>query len=314
MRGLAFVCALLGGAVTCAVACASFDSAGDTSDGGGDVDAGAACTPPACGGAGGRCGKIQACGLEFSCGDCAPPYGCVDGTCRCTAASTSELCSAAAATCGDVDDGCGQLETCGACEAGTTCQSLDAGLSCATGGCTPEPISTSCKDKCKKATNNCGTVVPCAGCAGNKLCAADGKANTCACPPRTSPIVQYYDANESHLCYTQATACPGARQGAIAKIYAAASDGLTLLYRCRLPLSPTASSFFLTTSASCEGLKGYLLEGAIGACTTSTACGATPLYRYYRPGGGGDFVVSLAPTSPLPGYVPFGIACNVWAP
>jgi hypothetical protein len=125
---------------------------------------------------------------------------------------------------------------------------------------------------------------------------------------------QFYDG--THLCYTQTTACPGVFQGTIAKLYGGVSDGLVLLYRCRHVISGSASAFFLTTSASCEGLgpQGFVLEGAIGTCATSPVCGAVPLYRYYRPDIG-DVLHSLSPTTPIPDYpAAIGIACYVWTP
>lgn len=299
MRGLATVvvsACLVGVAYVCA--CTSFGTDGAAVD----PDAGATCAPPACGGAGGRCGTVSACGLEFSCGDCAPPYTCTGGTCTCT--EPSGVCEAQAATCGEIDNGCGTGKSCGSCEAGTSCQTADGGLACASGTCAAESVAKTCSGKCIKGTNNCGSVVTCPECAGAKLCGADGKTNTCSCPARSVLLNQFTDG--SRFCYSTNAICIGNFQATIAKIYPTGTEGVVRLYRCHKGIS-----FLLTTDSKCNSLPGYLLDGAIGACAPAPACGALLLHRYYR-AGNEDFIHGFGPTPP--NYIPFGDVCYVWLP
>lgn len=306
MRGAAaLAAALVVIAASLPSACSTF-GVEEAPDGGA---ADAACAPPACGGAGGRCGKVDACGLTFSCGECAPPYACVGGTCQCVG---PDVCKEQSATCGSIDDGCNQSRSCGTCGAGMTCRSTDGGLACASGTCTAATQATTCKGKCNKATNNCGEVVTCGDCEPSALCGADGKANTCSCPPRTLPLNQFYDARYAHFCYSQDLSCPGTNSGAIGRLYSVASPGLLTLYRCKHIISATSSAFLLTTSTACEGLAGYFVEGSIGACAPRAVCGSLPLHRYYRPGNGGDWIHSFSATSPVAGYSPLGVACHAW--
>jgi hypothetical protein len=316
------VCAMLAFALATHAACSSFDTADDrvidSAEGGADSGDGGtaeaqACTPPSCGGPGGRCGLVKACDLEFSCGECAAPYACVEGSCRC--AGASDTCAKQSATCGELDDGCGTSANCGGCDAGTSCQRLDGGLACATGACVPEAPDITCKGKCNTATNNCGSSVKCSStCADSKLCGADGKASSCSCPPRQLPINQFYDSSTGKFCYSQALACPGvAFPGTIATTYAITTSELVALYRCRHVISTTASYYLLTTAPNCENPAAFYNEGVIGACAKTPLCGAVPLYRHFTSLNGGNLVHSFDPNPP-PNYAPLGMACYVWKP
>src|SRR4029079_18398273 len=122
---------------------------------------------------------------------------------------------------------------------------------------------------------------------------------------RPLPIIQYTDGL-GHFCVTQTNACPGGPQAVVAKLYACITEGLTPLYRCHKGLS-----FFLTISTVCEQVPGYTLEGAIGACATTAACGALPLNRFYNPPTE-SLVYGFGTTAP-PGFAAFGSACYAWA-
>jgi hypothetical protein len=295
----------------------------DAGGGGGDAQApadGAACMPPACGGAGGRCGKVDACGLTFSCGDCAPPYSCVAGTCQCEGDAS---CGARSAACGTFDDGCGTKFTCGTCDAGPAyCQEQGAGYICGSAPCVPNPKETTCSGKCMTVTDNCGQSVDCGTTCNStsppELCvaASQGAGASCSCPARQLPLDEFL-LNAKH-CYDAAmvsTECNG--QGAqIAKMYSAAYPGLVPLYRCTH--NPQNHTYLETTSATCEGSTEFMEAVQIGYCApaNATTCGAVPLYRYAANSAGGtgsDRVLTLAATAPF-GFAQASqvVVCNVW--
>jgi hypothetical protein len=312
LRGpVALVCALLAGLIIVS-ACSSFEGS-ETAEADAEAaaesstpdDAGV-CMPPSCGGPSGRCGNVSACGLEFSCGECAPPFACVGGSCTCTGGA--DVCNAQGASCGEVDNGCGSATSCGSCSGVDSCQTKDGGLACAPGPCIDDPTAKTCLGRCRQGTNNCGKVITCGSCPNAELCGAQGNVNQCGCPARPLPLNQFYDG-AGHFCYTQQASCPAnfGFTGAVARLYSGVTEGLVPLYRCR-----KGFSFMLSTFTSCEGVPGYVLEGPVGACATAPSCGAALLRRYYNPTTM-DFVHGLGTVAP-PGYSAFGTPCYAWAP
>jgi hypothetical protein len=302
---------------------------GTDAGGGGDAQSqadGAACMPPACGGAGGRCGSVDACGLTFSCGDCAPPFTCMGGTCQCEGDAS---CAARGATCGSFDDGCGTQFSCGQCDAGPSyCgQQGGGGFVCGSAPCVPNPQATTCSGKCSSVTNNCGQTVNCGtacnGTSPSQLCASapGGGTSTCSCPTRTSPLDEFV-TNGKH-CYDDtplATQCANgaASPSTIAHLYSAQYPGLVPLYRCH-HVAPQNGTYLVTTSSNCELAGTWAGATQIGYCAPANAstCGAVPLYRYTASAGGqggaDDHVLTTSATAPT-GYDQSTqvVVCAVW--
>lgn len=71
-------------------------------------------------------------------------------------------------------------------------------------------------------------------------------------------------------------------------LYGAMVPGTAPLYRC---YSPSQGRHLLTPDAACEGFNR---EGIIGYIGTSSACGATPLYRLHNPTNRDNFYTTSA--------------------
>jgi hypothetical protein len=304
--------ALAGVVAMCSPACAvvlGIDEPTDRVDA--SVDAAAPCTPPACGAPSGRCGPIDACGLHFDCGKCAPPFECVEGTCQCKNGAT---CGSLAATCGSFDDGCGTTVDCGGCDGGSCASTGDSGFACGASACTPVAASETCAGRCGKVPNNCAQTEACGPCQKKELCGGGGAVNKCGCPSRPLVVSQYrkFVDGKTYHCYSQGNGCAGwVYEGSMGRIYDTQWDSLLPLYRCQAVVSGLLVTF-LSTSTNCSGLGGFVNQGTIGFCSPKAVCGALPLHRYLNPQTG-DYAHGLGPAPG--GYTQFaGDACFVWLP
>ncbi len=299
--------ALLLIAVAAVVACSPFGGTdapapGDAATG----DAAATCVPPTCGGPSGRCGSVDACGLTFSCGDCAAPFACVNGTCTCAAPAK---CDTLGAACGTFSDGCGNTLECGGCDAGGSCQSTtDAGYACSSAPCIPNDTATTCKGHCQTVPNNCAKAVNCGvSCGGSQICGV-GAPTSCGCPPRTLGLFAFHatSGNGFH-CYGTITAqCPNDPvDGQVGTMHNQAYGSLVPLSRCH----GANDSFLLATTSNCNGVAGYTYEGVIGFCSPTPTCNSFPLVAYIS--GGGDLIY-LPAGSVVNGYTAVGTVCNIW--
>ncbi len=303
-RGLA----LLLIAVAAVVACAPFGgsdapTAGDAAVG--DAAA-AACVPPTCGGPSGRCGSVDACGLTFSCGDCAAPFACVNGTCKCAAPAK---CDQLGATCGTFADGCGDTLECGGCDAGGSCQSTaDAGFACSSAPCVANDTATTCKGHCQTVPNNCAKSVQCGvSCGGTQICGV-GAATSCGCPQRTLTLFAFHDpGNSGFHCYgSSAPQCANEPlDGKVGTMHNQAYANLVPLSRCH----GSNGTFLLSATGNCNGLAGYSYEGVVGFCSPNPVCNSFPLVVYISASGD---LIYLPAGSVVNGYTAVGTVCHIW--
>lgn len=117
-----------------------------------------------------------ACGAGgTACAVCAPGQFCNGQTCTCGGASCAGCCDGVTCRTGESDANCGRNG--GICEACT-----GTGVTCGGGGqagvcgCTPEPVGTTCANKCGMVRNNCGDEIDCTtvctGCCNGSACLA----------------------------------------------------------------------------------------------------------------------------------------------
>ncbi|MCB9595402.1 MAG: putative metal-binding motif-containing protein [Sandaracinaceae bacterium] len=198
-------------------------------------------------------------------------------------------------TCNGVDDDCdgtvdGMTRPCStACGAGVeTCRTG------AFGGCTAPPAVT---ETCNLVDDDC-----------NSTC--DDVAGGCRLPVHRS----YRSSDGEHFMSTSRSevACCGFAVEFFDyyHLYRSATGGLVPFYRCVL----SSGFHFYTTSSTCEGSSGAVLEGTMGYLSPSATCGSTPLYRLVR-GNDHLFTISAAErdSAVAAGYRSEGVAGHVWA-
>lgn len=92
-------------------------------------------------------------------------------------------------------------------------------------------------------------------------------------------------------------------------MYAAATDGLTALYRCDIGGGNT----FLTTSNTCEGAGS--IAATLGYLSPGASCGSTPLYRLRSPAGRHFYTINAGERDNAVtnlGYISEGSPGQIW--
>lgn len=110
-----------------------------------------------------------ACGAKDGGGE-PPATGCVP-----------QNCLTKGATCGTIDDGCGNTLQCGTCGAGDTCGANGKANVCGQGKCDP----TTCDARsatCGTIGDLCGGTLDCGGCPAGQTCGGGGVPNACGAP------------------------------------------------------------------------------------------------------------------------------------
>jgi hypothetical protein len=111
-----------------------------------------------------------ACGAKDGGGGEPPPTACA-----------AQDCLTKGATCGTIDDGCGNTLQCGTCGAGETCGANGKANVCGQGKCDP----TTCEARgagCGTIGDLCGGTLDCGGCPAGQTCGGGGTANVCGAP------------------------------------------------------------------------------------------------------------------------------------
>ncbi len=201
---------------------ASLDAMLDADSGGSLFDAAdtGACVPPTCADLGADCGPVtdKKCGGVVACGACEGGSVCGAGgkpnVCGASTGSDAGVCTAKScvdlgAECGKINDGCGTLIDCGACEAGT-CGGGGA-YRCGTSGGADGGSCTklTCADQsieCGLAGDGCGGQIDCLGCplAGD-TCGGGGQSGKCGHPV----CVKQTCGQQGVTCGTAGDGCGG---------------------------------------------------------------------------------------------------------
>ncbi|MFN7134440.1 MAG: hypothetical protein ACK4N5_20335, partial [Myxococcales bacterium] len=92
-------------------------------------------------------------------------------------------CEVAGANCGEVEDGCGGVLTCGTCAEGQSCGGGGTANVCGAPACVPTTCAAQGKN-CGELPDGCGGTLICGTCGDGEACGAGGEENVCAavCP------------------------------------------------------------------------------------------------------------------------------------
>jgi hypothetical protein len=109
-----------------------------------------------------------------------------------------KTCASIGATCGTINNGCGEILACGSCAAPYTCGGGGVPNHC---GCSPI-ITCPAGYECGTVSDGCGGVVSCGTCAAPATCGGGGVANQCGTMPVT------VDAGPPPSCYVATSFIP----------------------------------------------------------------------------------------------------------